>query len=71
MKSNVNQNVMRCREIFAEIGSEFFTSQPSTYPRFYNHATTKSTVHEIKFGGYHYSCHVNINNLPYSDRYFD
>ena len=33
-----------------------------------NYQLSKSIVHEIKFGD---SCHVNINNLPYSDRYFN
>ena len=33
-----------------------------------NYQLSKIIVHEIKFGD---SCHVNINNLPYSDRYFN
>ena len=35
-----------------------------------NYQLSISIVHEIKFGDID-SCHVIINNLPYSDRYFD
>ena len=33
-----------------------------------NYQLSKSIVHEIIFGD---GCQVNINNLPYSDRYFN
>ena len=37
-------------------------TQPCSYQ------LSKGKVHEIKFAD---SCHVNINNLTYSDRYFN
>ena len=37
-----------------------------------NYQLSKSIVHEIKFGDITgYSSHVKLNNLPYSDRYFN
>ena len=30
-----------------------------------------NTCTSCVFNGFKYSCHENINNLPYSDRYFD
>ena len=58
----VNLKIISNKWYFGDPLPRLFKLQPGKYQ------LSKSIVHEIKFGD---SCHENINNLPYSDRYFN